>query len=325
MRENKKKTLNRFDLKGSNSKKKFKEWNKILNSQYFSFDLHDQNHIFSEGSLEVLDISDIELGLINCDRFSIIKNFEHKSKSIDDYYFIPIPLKCEIFLLHRDKNVYLSPKSFTVVNASETFTYHQKTKNTVFTIKIKGNIARQRIPFIEDSVCLTNHAKMPLVQIMINHLKNIFSEADSLNFDQLKMLSFQILDLLARILFSQNKNFTQKKETTVRLAHFKRIINTIDENLKNENFNTQKLSNKIGLSERYIQKILSNRNVTVSQIIRKRRLEMAERWLSDPSRNSLSISTIGFSVGFSDAAHFSRTFRKYNGFSPKKYRENVKL
>ncbi len=259
MRENNLKILNRFDLKGSNSKKNFRDWNKILNSKYLGFDLDVQNHIFRAGTLKVLDISDIELGLIHCDRFLIRKRFEHKSKSI------------EVF------------------------------------------------------VCLIDHAKMPLVQIIVNHLKNIFTQADFLNFEQLKMLSFQILDLLAKILFSQNKNFSQKKETTVRLTHFKRILNTIDENLKSENFNTKKLADKIGLSKRYIQKISAIRNITVSKIIRKRRIEIARRWLPDPSRDSLSISKIGLSMMFSDAAHFSRIFRKYNVFYPKKYRKKLRF
>ncbi|MBN9423018.1 MAG: helix-turn-helix domain-containing protein [Candidatus Accumulibacter sp.] len=43
--------------------------------------------------------------------------------------------------------------------------------------------------------------------------------------------------------------------------------------------------------------------------------------LLDPRRNNHSISEVAFSLGFNDAAHFSRAFRRCFGRTPSEWRQ----
>jgi hypothetical protein len=54
----------------------------------------------------------------------------------------------------------------------------------------------------------------------------------------------------------------------------------------------------------------------------KRRLDRSAGYLVDPKYERLSISEISFACGFSDPAHFSRTFKARFATSPKDYRKN---
>ena len=65
----------------------------------------------------------------------------------------------------------------------------------------------------------------------------------------------------------------------------------------------------------YLFKLLTRR--TLVEYVMDLRVQEAIRLLGDPSN---SVTDVGFAVGFGDAAHFSRTFKKLVGVSPRAYR-----
>jgi AraC-like DNA-binding protein len=62
---------------------------------------------------------------------------------------------------------------------------------------------------------------------------------------------------------------------------------------------------------------LEEEGLTYSRLVEKVRFERAIYWLSDPSIQSVDISA---DLGYSDAAHFSRAFKRWTGLSPREYR-----
>jgi AraC-like DNA-binding protein len=61
----------------------------------------------------------------------------------------------------------------------------------------------------------------------------------------------------------------------------------------------------------------------VSERIRGMRIDHAKALLTDPTRGALGIGEISRACGFVSAAHFSRTFRKAVGQTPREYRERA--
>jgi AraC-like DNA-binding protein len=61
--------------------------------------------------------------------------------------------------------------------------------------------------------------------------------------------------------------------------------------------------------------------MSVSALIRSRRLERCRRDLVDPLLADVPLAVIGQRWGFSDAPHFSRLFRAAFGESPRDYRK----
>ncbi len=58
----------------------------------------------------------------------------------------------------------------------------------------------------------------------------------------------------------------------------------------------------------------------VTDFIRVRRLERCRIELCDPRRAERNITEIAFCWGFSDSAHFSRSFKRQFGVSPRMFR-----
>ena len=72
-----------------------------------------------------------------------------------------------------------------------------------------------------------------------------------------------------------------------------------------------------GMSVRSLQRALGAHGLTYSELIERERIEQAEKLLED---SGLRITDIAFDLGYRNATHFSRAFRRKTGMSPRKYR-----
>lgn len=104
------------------------------------------------------------------------------------------------------------------------------------------------------------------------------------------------------------------------------IYTYIDNHLQDIELTPSSIAAAHFISVRTLHKLFSSTGVTVSEWIRKRRLERCRQDLSDPLSHDLPVGAIGARWGLMDAAHFSRSFRSEYGLSPSAYRAStVKL
>jgi len=94
----------------------------------------------------------------------------------------------------------------------------------------------------------------------------------------------------------------------------KKITAIIEENISNENFGVSELAREAGMSRsNLLRKVKSLTNLSVSLFIRKVRLKNAMEMLK---QDSLNVSEVSFSVGFSSTSYFIKCFREYYGYPP---------
>jgi len=95
-----------------------------------------------------------------------------------------------------------------------------------------------------------------------------------------------------------------------------RITEITEENLSNDRFGVSELARKIGMSRsNLLRKVKKNTKLSVSQFIRKVRLENAKKMLRE---TSFTVSEISYKVGFSSSSYFVKCFHEYYGYSPGK-------
>jgi AraC-like DNA-binding protein len=74
-----------------------------------------------------------------------------------------------------------------------------------------------------------------------------------------------------------------------------------------------------GVSVRTLQRRLQEEGLTYSHMVQTLRLERALELLKSPSLSSMDIA---LELGYSDAAHFSRAFKRWTGVSPQTFRRD---
>ncbi|HEX6444402.1 MAG TPA: helix-turn-helix domain-containing protein [Streptosporangiales bacterium] len=77
------------------------------------------------------------------------------------------------------------------------------------------------------------------------------------------------------------------------------------------------------VSVRQLYKVFETRGYSVARFVRLRRLERCRRDLADPALASRPAYAIGLAWGFTDPAHFTRSFREEYGVPPGEYRSRA--
>ncbi len=104
------------------------------------------------------------------------------------------------------------------------------------------------------------------------------------------------------------------------LHHQDRIKTFARLNLSNPELSVELIADAVGLSSRQIHRLFANEEMSLMRWVWVQRLEKCYRDLMQRESDRRTISEIAYAWGFNDQAHFSRTFRKHFGVSPRSLR-----
>lgn len=111
-----------------------------------------------------------------------------------------------------------------------------------------------------------------------------------------------------------------KRGETMRETARARIQGFIHRNLSDPDLSIERIADRMQCTKRYLHKVFSREGETLNQYIWSQRLELCRLRLSRRDLSDKSITEIAFACGFSNAAHFSRSFRARFGEAPRAYR-----
>ena len=81
------------------------------------------------------------------------------------------------------------------------------------------------------------------------------------------------------------------------------------------------VSHALYMSVRTLHNRLAQQETSYKHILLQTRQELAEQYME---HQSMSVSEIAYTLGFSDCSNFSRAFQRWTGMSPTRYRESLK-
>jgi AraC-like DNA-binding protein len=79
------------------------------------------------------------------------------------------------------------------------------------------------------------------------------------------------------------------------------------------------VANAAGMSVRSLQRRLAEEHLSYSRLIDQARFEVAVRLLQDPT---IQLIDIALELGYTDAANFTRAFRRWTGGAPRQFRHS---
>jgi AraC-like DNA-binding protein len=150
------------------------------------------------------------------------------------------------------------------------------------------------------------------------HLANsLYRDADRVTCEEGAALIEAYFDILSACLGQRLPDYPASRNSTELCS---RIAKFIKEHLAEPTLGPAAIAAAVGISARHLHRLFAQNGRTVGGWIRERRLEQCRSDLADHRLRERSITDIAFCWGFCDSAHFSRSFKKQFGISPRAFR-----
>lgn len=164
----------------------------------------------------------------------------------------------------------------------------------------------------------------PFGKVIPGYMRGIVSEVGNMEPEPFNKMINNFLHLLSIAL--DGKNQTKRIDCeAMRKVQLNKILEYIRLNIDNPDLKPAFIAKKHNMSLRYLYNIFDHHHLTPSQYIQDERLNIIAQKLATSGR--VKISEIAVKYGFSNFSHFSRTFKKKFGQTPRDYkvRESEKL
>ncbi len=136
--------------------------------------------------------------------------------------------------------------------------------------------------------------------------------------DRLARTAVHLLSVLLMELLGTGEEGEEAEAPTIGSEMLSRIRCFIEEHLMDPDLSPESIARAHHISVRYLHKLFQNEGITVSQWVRRRRLESCRVELGRSNRR-FTVAAVAHRWGFSSPSHFSRTFRGAYGMTPSEW------
>lgn len=164
----------------------------------------------------------------------------------------------------------------------------------------------------------TQHASGRMLKLLIDQLcMNEPDSADDITESEALLSAFLTLLKPSLCRDSQNDRLLESLDNQNLYAC---VLKVIDDSLGQTDLTPVSIANRLDISVRHLYRLFEEQSDSVCRYIQRTRLKRSADDLANPNLRHQSITSIAYKWGFSDSAHFSRSFKKQFEVSPKDYR-----
>lgn len=223
----------------------------------------------------------------------------------------------ECVIHHQDHETVLRPGRFCVFPATSQVEFEMHGAYRQLSLRFQSRALSERIPGWEQGAFSSIPCDagaggifLGLVQAMRQHGKSTSSPACNEAFEAM-------LGLLASTLRQHAAEEVPLQTTRMASYHKARIRTYVLENLANPELDIAHIAHAVGLSQRYLHRLFTDEPMQLMHWIWHERLERCLKTLASHEGVGHPVSAVAYAWGFNDASHFSRSFRKRYGVTPR--------
>jgi AraC-like DNA-binding protein len=189
-------------------------------------------------------------------------------------------------------------------------------------IAVQAAALKTLVPHPEDLAGRAVHPG-PALGLLDGYLRSLAALEDSLSAEMAPIVGAHLLDLVAAALGPTADAAEFIATRGVKAARLRAVLAGIVRHCADPDFDLDDLARTLGLSRRYLQRLLEETGKSFTEHLAERRLQRAHAMLTDPRFGHLRIIDIALAAGFGDVSHFNRRFRRHFGDSPSGVRVSI--
>lgn len=268
------------------------------------------------GNIELRNIGGFDVAGISMNADKVIRSRKQIAESDDKYCFLIMQTRGRALLSQRDNEAFLEPGDMALIDSGYPSEFSYDGVMGQISLHIPRETLQSCLPnhHIEEAKTISGMSGMGAVTR--DFLASTYKEAAFIDEESYPAVRTALLDFLVATL----RGYEPMEVMDQKVRQFCHIRKIIEQNLTDPDLSPGKVARMSGISSRHLHRLFKKDGVSFGQWVRRRRLSEARRQLANKYFSDRSIIQIAFQWGFNDAAHFSRTFRKEFGLSPRQYR-----
>jgi AraC-like DNA-binding protein len=196
------------------------------------------------------------------------------------------------------------------------------TGGTTVSLRLSRDLLRRLLGPRDIPVLRVFPASDPVLQLLSAYLGGLASNTLALRPATAALAGHQACELFAHLLDPASDSARSQRFGGIKAVRIEAILAGIEQHLCDPALNASWLGARLAMSERYVHHLLAEAGLGFSDIVRRKRLELAHRMLREHTTTPRRIVDIAFAVGFGDLSTFNRLFRRHFGRTPSDVRRD---
>lgn len=177
-----------------------------------------------------------------------------------------------------------------------------------------------------DALLLRGQGQSPaLLRFLVRYTEDLLLQSPHQAQLPWTTIGSHLFDLVAMLLGPSKDAAHTAQMGGLRAARFQGIVDFIDANYLRPDISAATAGRHLGITARYVQKLLEERAQSFTALVNARRLDEAQRRLTAQDQPKLSISETAYACGFNDLSYFNRTFKQRFHETPRTVRNLATL
>ncbi len=264
-------------------------------------------------------LGDLRIGVVSSSPSIVHHGREHVARTREALFFLQVQLTGNSVNRQDGREAVLSAGDFTLFDATRPYQMLFQGPNKVLVIGIPAVLMQRQVVSPESIVARRMQYEESVNQLLSDFAYGLWRQCLCC---ELQPVAANLSSALLNLIGSAYARHAQPAaDSSAHLESLRlRIIHFIEDNLSDGDLSPAKIATMLRTSPRYVHTIFSRGGETVSQYIRRRRLEECARLLSNAPRGARTISDIAFDYGFASSTNFGKVFREQYGVTPTEYR-----
>lgn len=293
---------------------RYSAWRDAICDVYVHVDVkatHPENY---RGFIREAKFGDVVMTDILLSEQRIRRNRQHISQLDKDCYYLQLIHRGNLSVLQHGATHRSNAARGAIFCATEQYELQCHGEVRSFYLEIPRDDFAQRFPRERIPVSASLNTTQGLGRIATEFCATLASEGSKLQDTIRAGLGSQLMDMLAFTLLSSEGDMPAA-EGSVKKARLMSVQRWIEAHIGNADLTLEMVAAANGMSLRYLHLLFEPCEMSASEWIWNRRLQLCYDCLA--RGDGRSITSIAFDHGFSSSAHFSTMFRRKYGLSPR--------
>jgi AraC-like DNA-binding protein len=312
--------IERFFTLSEPPDRRLASWKEAACDRLIELDFQIQNRDGFTGSILQRDLAMLSLTQVAAAAHGakrVTRSRRQVARAAEEFFLISIQLEgaCRLYQSGREAN--LNPDGFMLYDSTRPYELAMDGDYRQITLRIPRRTLASRLAGCEALTAMPVSARTVSARMLLQMVRTLCDDVGSwgsgIAFDIAEGVLGVVMGGLRALRRTNAASGTSNDKQVARIKAYV-LAHLGDPGLK-----VSTIAHAIGLSPSYLHKVFQREATTLDRWIWERRLDACYGLLADPSIGH-NITEIALSNGFSDGAHFSRSFRRRFGISPRAHR-----